>query len=297
VTRNADDVRVAFDHDIGAVESTGSRQIAPLETTTYTLRLSAIALEDVERSVTVRVSPAQQDLGLGERRHRTRSRAWFLQIHYRWETLSILSARVPPVGAGLTLQQALADTLQHRLVAPGRIEYLDRLVRTFDDNQDKADAVLSTCLDNWPLDRLSVIDRGILRLGVTEILFFPDLPSRVAIKESVRLAQRYGSDDSPRFLNGALDAVYRSVQTKPKPTSVPLPKSLVRPPLDSVRKPVAKVRRGGGGWRRGRGFSCGELHASGISEIEASRRSIRIDRRRRSVHSTNMNNLREGAHG
>ncbi len=137
-----------------------------------------------------------------ERRHRTRSRAWFLQVHYRWET----------EGGRLTLQQALAETLEQRLVASGRIGYLERLVRAFADNRDRVEAVIAACLDNWRLDRLSVMDRGILRLGATEILLLPDLPGRVAIQESVRLAERYGGSESPRFVNGVLDAVYRSAQ-------------------------------------------------------------------------------------
>lgn len=135
-----------------------------------------------------------------ERRHRTRSRAWFLQVHYRWET----------EGGHLTLQQALAETLEQRLVASGRIGYLERLVRAFGENRWRVEEVITSCLDNWRLDRLSVMDRGILRLGATEILVLPDLPGRVAIQESVRLAERYGGSESPRFVNGVLDAVYRA---------------------------------------------------------------------------------------
>ncbi len=139
-----------------------------------------------------------------ERRQRTRSRAWFLQVHYRWET----------EGGHLTLREALAETLEQRLVASGRIGYLERLVGAFGDNRDRVEEAISACLDNWRLDRLSVMDRGILRLGATEILFLPDLPGRVAIQESVRLAERYGGNESPRFVNGVLDAVYRAAQAR-----------------------------------------------------------------------------------
>ena len=137
-----------------------------------------------------------------DRRHRTRSRAWFLQVHYRWET----------EGGRITLRQALAETLEQRLVGTRRIPYLERLVRTFGDNRERVEEVIADNLDNWRLDRLSVMDRGVLRLGATEILFLPDLPGPVAIQESVRLAERYGGAESPRFVNGVLDAVYRSAQ-------------------------------------------------------------------------------------
>ncbi len=114
----------------------------------------------------------------------------------------------------MTLREALAETLEQRLVAPGRIGYLERLVGAFGDNRDRVEGAISACLDNWRLDRLSVMDRGILRLGATEILFLPDLPGRVAIQESVRLAERYGGNESPRFVNGVLDAVYRAAQAR-----------------------------------------------------------------------------------
>ena len=133
------------------------------------------------------------------RRDRTRSRAWFLQVHYRWEA----------EGGALTLSEALAATVEQRLIAPGRIHYLKRLVQEFGDNRGHVEETISVCMDNWRLERLSVMDRGILRLGATEILCLSDLPGKVAIQEAVRLAERYGGSESPRFVNGVLDAVFR----------------------------------------------------------------------------------------
>ncbi len=135
-----------------------------------------------------------------ERRDRSRSRAWFLQVHYRWET----------EGGGLSFPVALAETCEHRMVAPSRLPYLARLAEAFTQHRAAVEEAVSSALDNWRLDRLSVMDRGILRLGATEILFLEDLPGKVAIQEAVRLAERYGGRDSPRFVNGVLDAVYRS---------------------------------------------------------------------------------------
>ena len=138
-------------------------------------------------------------LGLRGRQDRSRSRAWFLQVHYRWEM----------EGGVLSLDQALTETLSQRLVAPRRINYLERLVETFRDRRDEVDESLSECMDNWRLDRLSSMDRGILRLGATELLNQDDVPGKVAIQEAVRLAERYGGAESPRFVNGVLDAVFR----------------------------------------------------------------------------------------
>ncbi len=135
-----------------------------------------------------------------KRRDRSRSRAWFLQVHYRWET----------EGGNLTFQEALAETRAHRMVSPSRLPYIQRLVTAFTENRNRVEDAISSSLDNWRMDRLSVMDRGILRLGTTEILFLEDLPGKVAIQEAVRLAERYGGTDSPGFVNGVLDAVFRA---------------------------------------------------------------------------------------
>ena len=135
-----------------------------------------------------------------KRRDRSRSRAWFLQVHYRWET----------EGGDSSFQEALAETCEQRLVSPSRLPYLLRLVEAFTAYRNQVEDAISSSLDNWRLDRLSVMDRGILRLGTTEILCLEDLPGKVAIQEAVRLAERYGGTDSPRFVNGVLDAVFRA---------------------------------------------------------------------------------------
>lgn len=139
-------------------------------------------------------------LGLRERIDRHRSRAWALQVHYRWESAG---------GAGRTLQDALAETRESRRVSPRRIRFVGRLVRTLDEHLGDVDRALESHLENWRLERLAFIDRGILRLGATELLYFDDVPPRVAIQEAIHLAEAYGGAESPRFVNGVLDALYR----------------------------------------------------------------------------------------
>ncbi|NNF28675.1 MAG: transcription antitermination factor NusB [Gemmatimonadetes bacterium] len=140
-----------------------------------------------------------ESIGPRLRRDRSRARAWFLQVHYRWES----------EGGDFTLARALSETLGKRLVAPRRIPYLERLVDTFARGESVVDGALTRALDNWTLERLSVMDRGILRLGATEMLFLDDIPPKVAIQEAVRMGERYGGAESPRFVNGVLDAVLR----------------------------------------------------------------------------------------
>ena len=129
---------------------------------------------------------------------RSRSRSWALQVLYRWEAAPEES-----------LPQALERTLQTRSVSPRRTIYLERLIDTLDAHLEDVDAVLSAALSNWTLERLSTVDRSVLRIGATELLHFDDVPPKVSIREAMLVAEQYGGPDSPGFVNGVLDAVYK----------------------------------------------------------------------------------------
>ena len=77
------------------------------------------------------------------------------------------------------------------------------------DNVELIDQTISKSSDNWRIDRMSRVDRNILRIGVHEIMSSENIPPRVAINESVELAKRYGTAESPSFVNGVLDRVAR----------------------------------------------------------------------------------------
>ncbi len=85
-----------------------------------------------------------------------------------------------------------------------------RLLELLDDHLPEVDAALQEALDNWRLERLSSIDRAVLRIGAIELLWVEDVPPKVTIQEAIRLAEAYGGDDSPRFVNGVLDALYKT---------------------------------------------------------------------------------------
>jgi N utilization substance protein B len=133
------------------------------------------------------------------RRNRTRARAWALQVLYRWEAADSES-----------VLDALATTLANRRVAPECQPHLVRMVRSFAEHAAEVRAAISEALDNWRIERLARVDRCILFLSVTEMLFVDGVPPAVAIQEGVRLAQRYGSEHSDRFVNGVLDAVLKA---------------------------------------------------------------------------------------
>jgi N utilization substance protein B len=132
---------------------------------------------------------------------RSRARGWALQALYAWEARG-----ADPEAAVRTLQ----DLFSNLHVSPQNRPYAEVLVRLVAVNQQRIDRMLQDSLTNWRLNRLSVIDRNVLRLGVAEMLYVDDVPPRLSIREMVRLAEKYGTHESPRFVNGVLDAVMRS---------------------------------------------------------------------------------------
>jgi len=79
-------------------------------------------------------------------------------------------------------------------------------------DRDAIDARIVAISDNWRLERMSGVDRNILRLAVHELLSSTDVPPRVAINEAVELAKRFGSTDSSAFVNGILDRIAHDEQ-------------------------------------------------------------------------------------
>jgi N utilization substance protein B len=74
-------------------------------------------------------------------------------------------------------------------------------------NKDRIDSMIQTYAPAWPVAQLATIDRNILRLAIFEILYNNEVPVRAAINEAVELAKTFGSDNSPKFINGVLGTV------------------------------------------------------------------------------------------
>jgi N utilization substance protein B len=83
-------------------------------------------------------------------------------------------------------------------------EFAKQLVLGVKRNQEELDALLAAKAEHWSVHRMPATDRNLLRLGAYEIRY-SDTPDRVAINEAVELAKRYGTANSPQFINGILD--------------------------------------------------------------------------------------------
>lgn len=137
-------------------------------------------------------------------RARSRARARALQVLYAWEARG---------GEGSPLAYLREFEEEHQVSAAAR-EYLVQLLTVVGEHRREIDARLSEALTNWRLERLSVIDRNILRIGAAEILFIPDVPPLASIQEALTLAERFATAESPRFVNGVLDALARQAEPR-----------------------------------------------------------------------------------
>ena len=127
----------------------------------------------------------------------SRARARVLQALYAWD-----------VRGEQDLARIAAQVWDDLAVPSDERERAQMLVRTILRHGETLDHDLAEVTTNWRLDRLGVIDRCVLRLGAAE-LRRDDTPPRVVIQEAVRLAERYGSMQSAKFVNGVLDALAR----------------------------------------------------------------------------------------
>lgn len=101
-----------------------------------------------------------------------------------------------------------------KIVSLGEIEevrdYAIKIVKTFIENREKIDNNIKKHSRGWDVGRLIKIDRDILRIAITEILFFEDVPAGVSIDEAVEIAKKYSEPESSKFINGILGQVVKS---------------------------------------------------------------------------------------
>ncbi len=114
-------------------------------------------------------------------------------------------------------RKAVHDVLERNVTefAPNKTDmpFMDKLLDGVMAKQPELDLVIEKAAPEWPIDRISPVDRNILRLGLYELLFSDrsEVPAKVAINEAIELAKQFGGDNSSRFVNGVLGAVYKEI--------------------------------------------------------------------------------------
>lgn len=129
----------------------------------------------------------------------SRARARALQALYAWE-----------LRGGPDLGRIANELFDDLVVGEDERRIASQLLQTAREHLTELDGDLSAVTTNWRLDRVGVVERCALRLAAAE-LYRGETPPRVVLREAIRLAERYGSPDSAKFVNGVLDALARKM--------------------------------------------------------------------------------------
>lgn len=128
------------------------------------------------------------------------ARAIVLQSLYEWDFYGQKSALLDILQRNL---QEFAPELDEKsfaeMIAGGILEH-----------QATIDDTIRAFAPDWPLEKITTVDRNVLRIGSYELMFNFDIPSKVAINEAIELAKTFGGESSGKFVNGVLGAVYRN---------------------------------------------------------------------------------------
>lgn len=132
------------------------------------------------------------------------SRSIVLQTLFEWDLNGIDRKEVSTV-----LERNVEE------FAPNKADnaFIEKLLDGVLGKQPELDQVIEKAAPEWPIDRISPVDRNILRLGLYELLFADrkEVPAKVAINEAIELAKQFGGENSSRFVNGVLGAVYKEI--------------------------------------------------------------------------------------
>ena len=130
---------------------------------------------------------------------RRKGRELALAVLYQWDLL------------GKDWKSLFQKTAKNFFPYPKKsVDFAWKLVEGVVLNRDFIDSFIEKYALNWPIDRMNVVDRNIMRIGIFEMLYFAETPPRVAIDEAIELSKKYSEGEkSGDFVNAILDKVYR----------------------------------------------------------------------------------------
>ena len=112
--------------------------------------------------------------------------------------------------SGLPALQALVMLREHFEADRKAYPYAEELVQGVTEHWQDINTLLQDNAENWRTDRMSIVDRNIMRVAILELWYKEDVPASVAINEAIEVAKRYSTEDAGSFINGILDAVSKA---------------------------------------------------------------------------------------
>jgi N utilization substance protein B len=136
-------------------------------------------------------------------RKRRKSREFALQVLFQLEITKQDSVK------------AFTQSKEHFLKEAENDEFAEQIVLGVREHFQQIDRLIERYSENWRLDRISLIDRNILRMAIFELLYCEEIPPKVTLNEAIDLGKRFGTDDSGSFINGILDRIQNECVRKP----------------------------------------------------------------------------------
>ncbi len=160
------------------------------------------------------------------------SRSIVLQTLFEWDFEGRKENEIPPI-----FERNIAE------FAPGSNDrpFMEMLLKRVLEKRNDLDNIIEKAAPDWPISKIAPVDRNILRIGLAELLFADrkEVPPKVAINEAIELAKQFGGENSSKFINGVLGAVYKEMG-EPGKNDQPKPKKKYgNVPLDQL--PVEKL--------------------------------------------------------
>jgi len=86
-------------------------------------------------------------------------------------------------------------------------KFANAIINKFISNMNEIDEIIRSYVSNWEFERLAVIDKIVLRIAISELLYFPDIPPKVTINEAIEVVKKFSTEKSGQFVNGILDSL------------------------------------------------------------------------------------------
>lgn len=116
-------------------------------------------------------------------------------------------------GDGLTL---LMNGILADVTNQAELEFAKQLVNKVVANKKTLESEIHIKVANWEMDRIALIDKLLLQIGITELMYFPEIPPKVSINEVIEIAKDYSTSNSGKFINGILDAILSELKESGK---------------------------------------------------------------------------------
>ena len=120
--------------------------------------------------------------------------------------------------AGQTAGEALPGVLDSQPIHDDQKKYGMKLVDLVQAHREELDEEIKAASVHWEIDRMAKIDRIVIRIAMVELLYVPDIPTKVAVSEAVQIATKFSMDESGSFVNGLLAGFMQKHEIVTKPT-------------------------------------------------------------------------------